>query len=83
MGEAHRIAKLRCTKKTSASALQQRMLAGLKDVEEVFLERDAEACAARNLNMSFNFVEGESLIMGIRLGRVQRLGLHICQSGAQ
>jgi cysteine desulfurase len=47
-------------------SLQQRMLAGLKDVEEVFLNGHAEQRVPHNLNMSFNLVEGESLIMGIK-----------------
>ena len=47
-------------------ALQERMLAGLKDVEEVFLNGHAVKRVPHNLNMSFNFVEGESLIMGIK-----------------
>jgi cysteine desulfurase len=42
------------------------MLAGLKDVEEVFLNGHADKRVPHNLNMSFNFVEGESLIMGIK-----------------
>jgi cysteine desulfurase len=47
-------------------ALQQRLLNGLKDVEEVFLNGHPEKRVPHNLNMSFNFVEGESLIMGIK-----------------
>jgi cysteine desulfurase len=47
-------------------ALQQRLLNGLKDVEEVFLNGHPDKRVPHNLNMSFNFVEGESLIMGIK-----------------
>ena len=49
-----------------AKALQQRMLNGLKDIEQVFVNGDLEHRVPHNLNISFNFVEGESLIMGIK-----------------
>jgi cysteine desulfurase len=42
------------------------MLAGLKDVEEVFINGNIDKRVPHNLNMSFNYVEGESLIMGIK-----------------
>jgi cysteine desulfurase len=67
MGEAYRIAKLEMHEENKRiRSLQQRMLAGLKDVEEVFLNGHAEQRVPHNLNMSFNLVEGESLIMGIK-----------------
>ena len=67
MGEAYRIAKLEMHDENKRiRGLQQRMLAGLKDVEEVFLNGHAEKRVPHNLNMSFNYVEGESLIMGIK-----------------
>ena len=67
MGEAYRIAKLEMHEENKRiRGLQQRMLAGLKDVEQVFLNGHAEHRVPHNLNMSFNFVEGESLIMGIK-----------------
>ena len=67
MGEAFRIAKLEMHDENKRiRALQQRMLAGLKDVEEVFLNGHAEKRIPHNLNMSFNYVEGESWIMGIK-----------------
>ncbi len=67
MGEAYRIAKAEMhLENTRIRALHERMLAGLKDVEEVFLNGHAEKRVPHNLNMSFNFVEGESLIMGIK-----------------
>jgi cysteine desulfurase len=67
MGEAYRIAKEEMHEENKRiRGLQQRMLAGLKDVEEVFLNGHAEKRVPHNLNMSFNFVEGESLIMGIK-----------------
>ena len=49
-----------------ARALQQRLLDGLKDIEQVFINGSMERRVPQNLNMSFNFVEGESLIMGIK-----------------
>ena len=67
MGEAYRIAKAEMHEENKRiRALQERMLNGLKDVEEVFLNGHAEKRVPHNLNMSFNFVEGESLIMGIK-----------------
>ena len=67
MGEAFRIAKAEMAQDNArAQALHQRLLDGLKDVEQVFLNGHAEKRVPHNLNMSFNFVEGESLIMGIK-----------------
>ena len=67
MGEAYRIAKAEMHEENKRiQALHERMLNGLKDVEEVFLNGHAEKRVPHNLNMSFNFVEGESLIMGIK-----------------
>jgi len=67
MGEAFRIAKAEMGQDNAkARALQQRLLNGLKDIEQVFINGDLESRVAQNLNMSFNFVEGESLIMGIK-----------------
>ena len=67
MGEAYRIAKEEMhAENERIRSLQQRLLNGLKDVEEVFLNGHAERRVPHNLNMSFNFVEGESLIMGIK-----------------
>ncbi|VTU30038.1 IscS subfamily cysteine desulfurase [Variovorax sp. RA8] len=67
MGEAFRIAKLEMKQDIAkARALQQRLLDGLKDVEQVFINGDLEHRVPHNLNMSFNYVEGESLIMGIK-----------------
>jgi cysteine desulfurase len=67
MGEAYRIAKEEMAQdNVKARALQQRLLAGLKDVEQVFINGNLEQRVAQNLNMSFNYVEGESLIMGIK-----------------
>ncbi|KAB7579032.1 aminotransferase class V-fold PLP-dependent enzyme, partial [Verminephrobacter sp. Larva24] len=43
-----------------------RLLDGLKDIEQVYINGSLERRVPQNLNMSFNFVEGESLIMGIK-----------------
>ena len=67
MGEAFRIAKEEMVEgNAKARALQQRLLDGLKDIEQVFINGSMERRVPQNLNMSFNFVEGESLIMGIK-----------------
>lgn len=67
MGEAFRIAREEMQKdREHARRLQQRLLEGLKDVEQVFINGNLEHRVPHNLNMSFNFVEGESLIMGIK-----------------
>ncbi|PWW44682.1 IscS subfamily cysteine desulfurase [Melaminivora alkalimesophila] len=67
MGEAFRIAKEEMAQDNArVRALQQRLLNGLKDIEQVFVNGDLERRVPHNLNMSFNYVEGESLIMGIK-----------------
>ncbi len=67
MGEAYRLAKAEMAKDYAhAAALQKRMIDGLKDIEQVFINGDMEHRVPHNLNMSFNYVEGESLIMGIK-----------------
>ncbi|CAN7382461.1 IscS subfamily cysteine desulfurase [Acidovorax sp. LjRoot129] len=67
MGEAFRIAKEEMAESNAkAHALQQRLLDGLKDIEQVFINGSMERRVPQNLNMSFNYVEGESLIMGIK-----------------
>lgn len=67
MGEAFRIAKLEMAQDTAkARALQQRLLNGLKGIEQVFVNGHLEKRVPHNLNMSFNYVEGESLMMGIK-----------------
>jgi cysteine desulfurase len=67
MGEAFRLAKLEMVENNAkAKALQQRLLNGLKDIEQVFINGSLEHRVPQNLNMSFNYVEGESLIMGIK-----------------
>ena len=67
MGEAFRIAKEEMAESNAkARALQQRLLNGLKDIEQVFINGSLEHRVPQNLNISFNYVEGESLIMGIK-----------------
>jgi cysteine desulfurase len=67
MGEAFRIAREEMASEGERiRALQQRMLRGLSDIEQVFVNGHLEQRVPHNLNMSFNFVEGESLIMGCK-----------------
>ena len=67
MGEAFRIAKEEMgTESERIRMLQQRLLRGLSDIEQVFINGDLEKRVPHNVNASFNFVEGESLIMGIK-----------------
>ena len=67
MGEAFRIAREEMAQDTAkAAALHKRLLDGLKDIEQVFVNGDMERRVPHNLNISFNYVEGESLIMGIK-----------------
>jgi len=67
MGEAFRIAKEEmATENERIRMLRDRLYAGLKDIEEVHLNGDMDRRVPHNLNVSFNFVEGESLIMAIK-----------------
>ncbi|MBI1282867.1 MAG: IscS subfamily cysteine desulfurase [Thiobacillus sp.] len=67
MGEAFRIAKEEmATENERIRMLRDRLYNGLKDIEEVHLNGDMEQRVPHNLNVSFNFVEGESLIMAIK-----------------
>lgn len=67
MGEAYRIAKEEMhAENMRILALRDRLLNGLKDIEEVYINGDLEHRVAGNLNISFNFVEGESLMMALR-----------------
>jgi cysteine desulfurase len=67
MGEAFRIARLEMGAESERiRALRDRLLAGFKDMEEVYVNGDMGRRIPGNLNISFNFVEGESLIMGIK-----------------
>ncbi|MFY9812492.1 IscS subfamily cysteine desulfurase [Aquabacterium sp.] len=67
MGEAFRIAKAEMADENArVKALRDRLLAGLQDIEQIFVNGDLDKRVAHNLNVSFNYVEGESLIMGIK-----------------
>jgi len=67
MGEAFRIAKTDMeSDKQRIQSLRDRLWDGLKDMEEVYLNGDEELRAAGFLNVSFNYVEGESLIMALK-----------------
>ncbi len=67
MGEAFAIARAEMgTESERIRMLQQRLLRGLSDIEQVFINGDLERRVPHNVNASFNFVEGESLIMGIK-----------------
>ncbi len=67
MGEAFHLAELEMDAENERiRALRDRLLSGLKDIEEVYINGDIESRVPHNLNMSFNFVEGESLIMALK-----------------
>ena len=67
MGEAFRIAGEEMgAERTRVLALRQRLYAGLQGIEQVFVNGDLERRVPHNLNISFNYVEGESLIMGVK-----------------
>jgi cysteine desulfurase len=67
MGEAFRIAKEEMhAENERVRALRQRLLDGLQGIEQIFVNGDLERRIPHNLNVSFNYVEGESLIMGIK-----------------
>ena len=67
MGEAFRIAKEEmATENERIRMLRDRLYAGFQDIEEVHLNGDMDRRVPHNLNVSFNFVEGESLIMAIK-----------------
>ena len=67
MGEAFRIAREEMGAESERiRMLHKRLVDGLSSIEQTFLNGHAEKRVPHNLNMSFNFVEGESLIMGIK-----------------
>src|SRR5688572_25531325 len=67
MGAAYAIAKAEMGTETERiRMLQRRLLDGLADIEQVFINGDLERRVPHNVNASFNYVEGESLIMGIK-----------------
>ncbi len=66
MGEAFAIAKAEMKEENKRIfALRERLLAGFSDMEEVVVNGDLDQRIAGNLNISFNYVEGESLMMAI------------------
>ena len=67
MGEAFRIAREEMDSEIAhVRALRDRLAKGLMEIEEVYINGDMEHRVPRNLNVSFNFVEGESLIMAVK-----------------
>ncbi|MGB7650793.1 MAG: IscS subfamily cysteine desulfurase [Gallionella sp.] len=67
MGESFRIAQAEMASENErVRMLRDRLMAGLMVMEEVHLNGDIEQRVPHNLNLSFNFVEGESLIMAIK-----------------
>ncbi|HEY7802876.1 MAG TPA: IscS subfamily cysteine desulfurase [Orrella sp.] len=67
MGESFRLAKLEMqTENERIRMLRDRLWNGMSDIEEVYLNGDFESRVPHNLNVSFNYVEGESLIMAIK-----------------
>jgi len=67
MGEAFRLARLEMAAENERiRAMRDRLLAGMNRMEEVFVNGHMERRVPHNLNISFNFVEGESLIMAVK-----------------
>ena len=70
MGEAFRIAREEMgAENERIRMLRDRLYDGFKDMEEVFVNGDLDQRIAGNLNISFNFVEGESLMMSLERRR--------------
>jgi cysteine desulfurase len=67
MGEAFRLARLEMAIESERiRMLRDRLWKGLSTIEEVYVNGDMERRVPHNLNVSFNFVEGESLIMAVK-----------------
>ena len=67
MGEAFKIARQEMgTESERVRMLQQRLIAGISQIDQVFINGHLEKRVPHNVNASFNYVEGESLIMGIK-----------------
>ena len=67
MGEAFRLAKEEMVEENARlMVLRNKLLDGLSDMEEVYVNGDMDQRIAGNLNISFNFVEGESLMMALK-----------------
>jgi cysteine desulfurase len=66
-GEAARLAKAEMADENKRiRALRDRLLKGVEGIEEAYVNGDLERRVPHNLNVSFNFVEGESLIMAVK-----------------
>ncbi len=67
MGEAFRLAREEMASENErVRSLRDRLLAGVSGIEEVYINGDMERRVPHNLNVSFNFVEGESLMMALK-----------------
>lgn len=67
MGEAFHIAKLEMPDESERlKTLRDHLWHGLKDIEEIYVNGDLEQRIPGNLNLSFNYIEGESLIMALK-----------------
>ena len=67
MGEAFRLAKMHmATEPVRMRTLRDRLLAGLETIEQVYINGDMTQRVPHNLNISFNYVEGESMIMALK-----------------
>jgi cysteine desulfurase len=67
MGEAYRIARLEMGNEIERiRMLHHKLLSGVRDIEQAFINGDLERRVPHNLNVSFNYVEGESLIMALK-----------------
>ena len=67
MGEAFRLARLEmAVDNERVRSLRDKLLGGINQIEEVFVNGDLDRRVPHNLNVSFNYVEGESLIMAVK-----------------
>ena len=67
MGEAFRLAREEMeTEVARITALRDRLMSGLQGIEEVYINGDVAHRVPHNINASFNYVEGESLIMALK-----------------
>ncbi len=67
MGEAFRLAREEMgVENERIRRLRDKLLAGVRDIEETFVNGDLEQRVPHNLNISFNYVEGESLVMAVK-----------------
>jgi len=67
MGEAFRLAKVEMDSEIARiKALRDRLATGLQEIEETYINGDMDHRVPHNLNVSFNYVEGESLIMAVK-----------------